>query len=286
MILLEQDSGMGSVGFIGLGDQGLPMATAIAGAGFELHLWARRPGSLEPLAAVPHRVHATAEELSAVCDVVALCVSEDADVLDLVEHKLLPNLRPGAVVLNHGTGTPANARRLAELCGDRSVYCLDAPVSGGRPAAEKHELTTLVGGPTDVVEAVRELLAAFSAHVIHLGEVGSGQMAKLFNNAMLIVNQATIAELLDLAAQTGTDTARLVEALTKGSASSRALTLFGTMITPENVAHLSAVEDLDVDIFEAAMTDAGVAASAVVQRAHEGARSMADVLAHLQGGDR
>lgn len=270
------------IGFIGLGDQGLPMATAIADAGFELHAWARRPTSLEGLADVGHVAHATAEDLARSCDVIALCVSEDSDVVELVA-TLLPATRTGAVIINHGTGTPATATSLAQLCATHGVHCVDAPVSGGRPGALERRLTTMVGGPAEVVERVRPVFDSFSAQVVHLGDAGSGQMAKLFNNAMLILNQATIADVFKVAAAAGVDTVRLARVLAFGSASSSALTLFGSMITTDNVAHLSAVEDLDVDIFETAMHDAGVDATEIIARAHHGANAMTSTLTRITG---
>jgi 3-hydroxyisobutyrate dehydrogenase-like beta-hydroxyacid dehydrogenase len=101
-----------AVGFIGLGDQGLPMATAIAEAGYQLNVWARRPASLEALGDAPHTAHAALPELAAASDIVALCVSTDEDVLRLAA-ELLPHLRPGSLLVNHGTGTPpqCNAAR-------------------------------------------------------------------------------------------------------------------------------------------------------------------------------
>jgi len=113
-----------SVGFVGLGDQGLPMAKAIAEAGFPLHVWARRPESLLALGDTPHLPHDDVQSLAASCDVVALCVSTDEDVLRIVLDGLLPGLRAGSVVVNHGTGTPRNAERLTELCADRGVDVL------------------------------------------------------------------------------------------------------------------------------------------------------------------
>ncbi len=70
-----------AIGFIGLGDQGLPMATVIAEAGYPLHVWARRPGSLDALGNVAHVRHGDSKDLAAVCDIVALCVSTDEDVM-------------------------------------------------------------------------------------------------------------------------------------------------------------------------------------------------------------
>jgi 3-hydroxyisobutyrate dehydrogenase-like beta-hydroxyacid dehydrogenase len=270
-----------AIGFIGLGDQGLPMATAVAEAGFALHVWARRRESAERLAATPATVHADLTELAAACDVVAFCVSTDDDVLQLLRDGLLAGLRPGSVVVNHGTGTPGNAARIAELCAAAGVLSLDAPVSGGRPAAEARSLTVLVGGPDEAQQRCAPVFASFAAHVVPMGGVGAGQTAKLFNNALLILNQAAIAEVVELAAAGGTDPDRLVEALRLGSAGSRALSLLGPMVNAETVAHLSAVEDLDVDLFAAALTEAGIDADAVVTRAHQGARGLPALVARL-----
>jgi 3-hydroxyisobutyrate dehydrogenase-like beta-hydroxyacid dehydrogenase len=134
-------AGRPAIGWIGLGDQGLPMAAAIAEAGFPLHTWARRPGSLDALAAVAHSRHDDLADLTAACDIVGLCVSTDNDVLDLVTDGLLGHLAADSVVVNHGTGTPGNARQLAGICQQVGVHALEAPVSGGRPAAEERRLT-------------------------------------------------------------------------------------------------------------------------------------------------
>ncbi|WP_249998357.1 NAD(P)-dependent oxidoreductase [Actinoplanes sp. M2I2] len=277
------------VGFIGLGDQGLPMALAIARAGFALHVWARRPASLERLSSAsgngpdgPARatVHPTPAALAAACDIIAVCVSTDDDLLSLLgdgiagSGGLLAGARPGTIVVNHGTGTPAGSRHLAEVCAAAGVGYVDAPVSGGRPAAEARSLTVLAGGADEAVERCRAVFASFAGHIVPMGPVGSGQTAKLFNNVLLSLNQAAIGEVVRLASAGGTDPDRLVEALRAGSGSSRALTLLGEMVNPATVRHLAAVEDLDVDLFASAMDEAGLDAGAVVARAHEGARGL------------
>ncbi|GAA3630801.1 NAD(P)-dependent oxidoreductase [Kineosporia mesophila] len=266
-----------AVGFIGLGDQGLPMATAIAEAGFALHVWARRPASLERLGDTPATIHATPAALAVVCDIVAVCVSTDEDLLQLLSHGtdgLLVGLHPGAIVVNHGTGTPSSSQQLGELCAATGVLYVDAPVSGGRPAAQARSLTVLAGGDDAAVDRCRPVFAAFATNAVAMGPIGTGQMAKLFNNALLILNQAAIAEVVRLAVSTGTDPDRLVEALRLGSAGSRALSLLGEMVHPGTVAHLSAVEDLDVDLFATAMREAGVDADDVVAWAHAGAHGL------------
>jgi 3-hydroxyisobutyrate dehydrogenase-like beta-hydroxyacid dehydrogenase len=237
------------VGWIGLGDQGLPMAAAIAAAGYPLHVWARRPASAAALDGVPYVRHDTTHDLGAACDIVGLCVGTDDDVLQIVSGGLLDALRPGAVVVNHGTGTPENAVRLTDVCAAAAVDVLDAPVSGGRPAAEAKTLTTLVGGPEAVARSCEPVFRSFSRNVVYLGRAGSGQRAKLFNNALLMMHQASIAELMELASRIGSDPVRLVETLRLGGAESSALTLLNAMVTPEAVEHLSTVEAEAMEVF-------------------------------------
>ena len=238
-----------AVGWIGLGEQGLPMAAAIARAGYPVHVWARRPASVEALGDVPHVRHDTTRDLGAACDIVGLCVGTDDDVLQIVSGGLLDALRPGAVVVNHGTGTPDNAVRLTDVCAAAAVDVLDAPVSGGRAAAETRTLTTLVGGPETVARRCEPVFRSFSRNVVYLGRPGSGQRAKLFNNALLMMQQASIAELVELASRIGSDPVRLVETLRLGSVRSSALTSLSAMVTPETVEHLSTVEAEAVELF-------------------------------------
>ncbi|MFF4625498.1 NAD(P)-dependent oxidoreductase [Nonomuraea jabiensis] len=269
-----------TVGFIGLGDQGLPMATAIAEAGFALHAWDRRPDSLRGLQRVPHDRHDSLQELAAACDVVGLCLSTDEDVLNLVSGGLLEALRPGSVVINHGTGLPADAVRLTEICAPAGAEVLDAPVSGGRPGAEERRLTTMVGGPRAVAERCEPAFSSFSRHVVHLGEAGAGQTAKLFNNALLMMNRANIIEIIELATELGVDPVRLADVLKLGSASSAALTLLD-LLTPDIVEHLSSVEVLDMELFEAAMRESGVDGRSVTERGLAGAHGLPGLLRSL-----
>jgi 3-hydroxyisobutyrate dehydrogenase-like beta-hydroxyacid dehydrogenase len=271
-----------AVGFIGLGDQGPPMAIAIAEAGYPLHVWARRTASLDALGTTAHIRHDGIKDLAAACDIVGLCVSTDDDVLRLATGGLLDGLRPGSVLVNHGTGTPGNAVRLSETAAPSGVDVLDAPVTGGRPAAQARALTTLAGGPEPVARRCEPVFASFSAHVVYLGGAGSGQAAKLFNNALLMMNQANIGDIVELAASYGTDPVRLVNALKLGSAASTALThLNGDMVNLSTVDHLVPVEELDMQIFQAAMAEGGVNADAVTARGLAGARGLHALLRRL-----
>lgn len=258
------------------------MATAIAEAGYSLQVWARRPSSLDALGNVAHVRHGDIKDLAAVCDIVALCVSTDEDVMQIVTGGLLDGIRPGSVVVNHGTGTPRNAVRLTETCARAGVDVLDAPVSGGRPAAQARTLTTMAGGPQPVAQRCESLFGSFSRHVVYLGGPGSGQTAKLFNNALLMMmNQANIANIVELTITLRMDPSSLVDVLKLGSASSNALTLLNSMVTLDNVDHLARVEALDMQLFDTAMTESGVHADFATARGLAGASGLSALLRRL-----
>ena len=184
--------------------------------------------------------------------------------------------------MNHGTGTPGNAVRLTEACAPSGVDVLDAPVSGGRASRRDESPDHACRRPRGSRRAGEPLFGSFSAHVLYPGGTGSGQAAKLFNNAVLMMNQASIADIVELAASFGMlDPVTLVDALKLGSASSAALTLLNTMITPGTVDHLSAVEAEDMRIFDSAMTEGGVNADAATVRGLAGANGLPSLIRRL-----
>lgn len=250
-------NGRSVVGFIGLGDQGLPMAEAIAGAGFPVHAWARRPEVWDDPRLSALTRQDSPEALAAAADILAVCVNTDATVLDLAA-SLLPAMRPGTVFVNHGTGTPANAVAMAELAARHGIAAVDAPVSGGRRGAEARTLTTLAAW-----RGIRDRAGAAGAPVVLEPRRPSGPGRH--RSARETVQQRSDADEharhqrhLTLAKDTGANPAALVDALRSGSASSRALELLGTMVRPETADHLSEVCVLDMEIFSAAMNGAGV----------------------------
>lgn len=115
-----------------------------------------------------------------------------------------------------------------------------------------------------------------------MGEAGSGQTAKIFNNALLMMNQANIADIVELAACLGTvDPVGLVNALKLGSATSAALSLLNTMVTPDTVGHLSVVEAEDMRIFDTAMTEGGVDAGSATERGLAGVNGLPELIRRL-----
>src|SRR3569623_978756 len=144
------------VGFIGLGSQGAPMARRIVEGGYPLTLWARREASVEPFADTAATVAASPQELAQGSDLVCLCVVGDADVLEVAtgEGGVLSGLQPGGPPAAPAPVHPDTCRQLAQQAAAQGVSVIDAPVSGGGPAAEEGKLLVMVGGDDAVVEKV------------------------------------------------------------------------------------------------------------------------------------
>ncbi|CQD03249.1 6-phosphogluconate dehydrogenase [Mycobacterium europaeum] len=217
------------VGFIGLGSQGGPMARRIIEAGYETTLWARRPATLEPFADTTAKVAESPAELAAASDLVCLCVVGDADIDEIAggERGLLAAMQPGGVIAVHSTVHPNTCRMLANRAAAKGISIIDAPVSGGGPAASEERLLVMVGGDADVVERCRPVFATYADPIVHLGELGSGQTTKLLNNLLFTAHLATAATALSLAGALGVDPDRLTEVVSRSSGNSFALNALG-----------------------------------------------------------
>ena len=218
-----------NVGFIGLGSQGGPMARRIIAAGHPTTLWARRAATLEPFADTPATLAASPADLAAACDLVCLCVVGDADVEEITggELGLLTALKPGSVIVIHSTVHPDTCRELATKAAAQRVSVIDAPVSGGGPAAAEGRLLVMAGGDADVIDRCRPVFETYADPVIHVGELGSGQTTKLLNNLLFIANLGTAATALSLAGALGVDPDRLADVMSRASGNSMALNALG-----------------------------------------------------------
>jgi 3-hydroxyisobutyrate dehydrogenase-like beta-hydroxyacid dehydrogenase len=210
------------VGFIGLGSQGGPMARRIIEAGYPVTLWARRPGTLEPFAGTAAKIAGSPAELAAASDLVCVCVRDDADTEEVVD-AVLGGLTAGGVIAVHSTVHPDTCRRLAERAQARGVRLIDAPVSGGAPAAEAGRLLVMAGGDEETVDACRPVFASYGDPIVHLGPVGAGQVTKLLNNAAFTAHLGVAVSVLALGQSLGVDQLRLADLISHGSGNSFAL---------------------------------------------------------------
>ncbi|GAB3008515.1 NAD(P)-dependent oxidoreductase [Mycobacterium bourgelatii] len=226
------------VGFIGLGSQGAPMARRIIDAGFPTTLWARRPETLEPFADTPAQAAESPADLAAASDLVCVCVVNDADVEE-IGGRVLAGLAHGGIIAVHSTVHPQTCRELAKRAALQGVSVIDAPVSGGGPAAAKGRLLVMAGGDADVVQRCRPVFESYANAVVHLGELGSGQTAKLLNNLLFTANLGTAATALSLARALGVAPGRLTEVFARSSGNSFALNTIGGTDNLDRMAGLA-----------------------------------------------
>jgi 3-hydroxyisobutyrate dehydrogenase-like beta-hydroxyacid dehydrogenase len=217
------------------------MARRIVEGGYPTTLWARRPATLEPFADTAAKVAESPAELAAASDLVCLCVVGDADIEEIIggQHGLLAAMKPGSVIAVHSTVHPATCRELAKKAGAQGVSVIDAPVSGGGPAAGEGRLLVMVGGDADVVERCRPVFETYADPVVHLGELGSGQTTKLLNNLLFTANLGTAVTALSLAQALGVSPDRLTEVVSRSSGNSFALNALGGINGLERIAGLA-----------------------------------------------
>jgi len=207
------------VAFAGLGAMGHPMAGHLARAGLLGAVWNRTRAKAETIAqelgvAAP----ATIEDLVASCEVIALCVPADADVLTL-SREIAAHARPGTIVVDHSTVSSVTARSALEVLAESGCAFLDAPVSGGVEGAKNGKLSIMVGGDAATLVRVRPVLDCYAARVSHMGDVGAGQNTKAVNQVLVAGIAQAVCEGLALSEKLGLDAERLLPTLGAGAAS-------------------------------------------------------------------
>ncbi len=203
-----------SVGFIGLGLMGKPMAQNLLKAGFPLTVWNRTPSKADDLVRGGAKLAANPREVAEQSDVLITIVSDPPAVEEvLFKDGALAALRKGSVLIDSSTVSPELARKVAAACKERGVDFLDAPVTGGTWGAEKGELVFMIGGEKLVVDRVKPLLEAMGKRFFLLGPNGAGQTIKLAMNLLYALEVEAFAESLALVTAAGFEPEKLVEVM-------------------------------------------------------------------------
>jgi 3-hydroxyisobutyrate dehydrogenase-like beta-hydroxyacid dehydrogenase len=271
------------VGFIGLGDQGAPMAQAIGDGGFALHVWARRPQSLDVLARTRHTVHDSAASLAAAVDILALCLRDDRDIWEVLGIPGVEDaLRPGLILASHGTGDPEENREIAGHLAGKSVAYLDAPVSGGAAGARARTLTTMAGGDRKAYHKCEPVFATFSRTAAYIGPSGSGQVTKLLNNAMTMSNLDNAVDLIRLVSGLGMNVQAVIDVIDVSSGGSAILRALGNDdVTAEIAPHIQGLMRKDIEHFADAIRAYGLDPQPLHDRGLAGASGLAEAVALL-----
>ena len=202
------------VGFIGLGNQGKPIAANLVAAGFETHVFDLAAAPVAELVAKGAKAAAHPREVGERADVICLCVPEDRHVREVTlgPAGVLAGAAQGAVIAVHSTILPETAIALAGEATPRGVAVLDACVTGGAARAAQKQLTFLVGGPAEALAKARPVLEVSAAKVIHAGELGNGAKLKLCLNLITYIQWAAAFESFSLARAVGLPQELLEEA--------------------------------------------------------------------------
>ncbi|MCB2061245.1 MAG: NAD(P)-dependent oxidoreductase [Novosphingobium sp.] len=220
-----------ATGFIGLGSQGGPMAERILAAGFPLTIWARRPEVVEGFTAKGASAAASVAGLGAACDHIGVCVVDDAGVAEICD-ELIPAMREGSLLAIHSTILPESCEKLDKRCAERGIGFVDAPVSGGGPAAELGALTVMCGGSQEAFEQARPVFETFAKLIVLLGPAGSGQRAKIVNNSLMAATMGLSHAALAAGEALGIDRAALAELIKESSGRSFAFEIYARLPTP------------------------------------------------------
>jgi 2-hydroxy-3-oxopropionate reductase len=220
------------IGFIGPGIMGRPMALNLLKAGHALAVYGRRPQTTQPLTQAGATAYASPKEVAANADVIITMVSDTPDVEQVIfgDNGVVHGARSGSVVVDMSTISPSATRRFAAELAKRGVEMLDAPVSGGEAGAINATLSIMVGGKPQIFERVKPLFEAMGKNIVHVGDHGSGQVAKACNNLVIAVTLEGIAEAFALARKCDVDLSKVREALMGGSAYSKVLEIHAKRI--------------------------------------------------------
>jgi 2-hydroxy-3-oxopropionate reductase len=216
-----------SVGVIGLGLMGKPMALNLLKAGFPVTVFNRSQPAIDELAAAGARAAASPAEVGAASDIVVTMLPDAPDVESVVlgENGVMAGAKPGVLVIDMSTIAAAAARRIGEQIAARGGSMLDAPVSGGDVGAKAGTLSIMAGGTAEDFERAKPVFAAMGKTVTHCGPAGAGQLVKACNQIMVALVLEAISETLILAEKVGIGPEVLVPVLQGGIANTRIMEL-------------------------------------------------------------
>lgn len=195
---------MTSVGFVGLGRMGLPMAENLVDAGHEVTGFDLAEDRLESFAAAGGSTAETAADAVAGVEVVITVLRTPAQV-EAVAEEILPAIDKGTVYVDMSSIDPVTARSLADRADELGIRAVDAPVSGGTSGAAEGSLSIMIGGADEDVAAVKHLFEAMGGNLFHVGGPGTGQAAKLANQMSVGVQCVLISEVFQFGDEVGID---------------------------------------------------------------------------------
>lgn len=224
------------VGFIGLGVMGKPMALNLVKAGYSLMVLDILPDPVKELVAAGASSGDSPAHIGEKCDVIFTMLPDSPQVEEVINGTdgILAGAKPGSIIIDMSSIAPLVARRLANIASENEVGMLDAPVSGGEPKAIDGSLSIMVGGEEAVFARVKDILHCMGASVTRIGDIGSGNIAKLANQIMVALHLAAMSEAMVFAEKAGVDAEKVFDAIKGGLAGSTVLNAKMPLILERN----------------------------------------------------
>jgi 3-hydroxyisobutyrate dehydrogenase-like beta-hydroxyacid dehydrogenase len=223
-----------SVGFIGVGNMGNPMAGNVLKAGFPMTVFDKSAKAMENLVQAGAKAAKSAREVAEASEVVLTCLpaSPDVEALYLESGGLIDLAKPGTILIDLSSVLPSTPRKLEPRAKARGVHFLECPVSGGVTGARAATLAIMVGGDPQVLERARPVLRAIGPNIFSVGPVGAGNTVKAINNMMASVNSLAMMEGVALGVKAGLDPMVIYEVVKASSGGSKALERIPSAIVP------------------------------------------------------
>ncbi len=224
------------VGFIGLGIMGKPMCKNLIKAGHELVVTTHNPNTLKEMEQLGAKAVHCGREVAEEAEVIITMLPNSPQVREVAlgEGGIIEGAKEGSVLIDMSSIDPTESRAIAGELAKKGIEMLDAPVSGGEPKAIDGTISVMVGGKKDIFDKYYDLMMDMAGSVVYVGEIGSGNIAKLANQIIVAVNIAAVSEALTLAAKAGAEPELVYQAIRGGLAGSTVLDAKAPMMMDRN----------------------------------------------------
>ena len=211
-----------TIGFIGLGIMGRGMTHNLLNKGHHVVVWNRTASRMDEFVTAGATAAASPSAVAQQCDIILICVSDTPDVEAVINggDGVLAGISAGKLVIDHSTISPQVTKNLAAQINDKGATMLDAPISGGSEGAAKGTLSIMVGGDQADFDRAYPIMEAYGQTITHVGPQGAGQMVKLVNQILVVINELAVCEALLFAQAGGLDLTSALEAVKGGAAGS------------------------------------------------------------------
>ncbi|WP_020473946.1 NAD(P)-dependent oxidoreductase [Zavarzinella formosa] len=279
MAVQKAEAGKTRIGWIGTGVMGRWMCQHAISKGYSATVYNRSKDKTQPLAELGAKVVDSPKAVAEASDIVFAIVGFPADVREvfLGTSGALAGSKPGTILVDMTTSEPSLAVEIYEAAKAKGVHVLDAPVSGGDVGAKNAALSIMIGGETDVVEAVTPVFECMGKTIIHQGAPGAGQHTKMVNQILIAANMIAVCEGLLYGYKSGLNLETVFKSVSVGAAGSKALEVLGPRIMARNfepgfyVEHF--IKDMGIALKEAERMNIALPGLALAKQLYEAVRA-------------